>query len=235
MRAVFGLVLIAGIGLAGFAAYMVKERLDAYEAELAKARAAQAQIVDTVKVFVAADQLKYGQRLEKEAVRVVRWPKNALPEGVFTDAAALFPEDAEPRTILRTMEKNEPVLAVKVTEPGRDAGITSRLKRGMRAFAINVDVSSGVSGFLRPGDRVDVYWTGSVGRQTVGGEGRGEITKLIQTGVRADRRGPERQRRTPRRQHRAHRHRRRETRPGRGAGAGAKHRQAVAGAGGRER
>jgi pilus assembly protein CpaB len=40
-------------------------------------------------------------------------------------------------------------------------------------------VASGVSGFVRPGDRVDVYWTGS----PPGGEG-GEITKLIDANVR---------------------------------------------------
>jgi pilus assembly protein CpaB len=48
----------------------------------------------------------------------------------------------------------------------------------MRAFAIRVDVTSGVSGFLRPGDRVDVYWTGSPPG------GGGEFTKLIDTNVR---------------------------------------------------
>ena len=78
------------------------------------------------------------------------------------------------------MEANEPLLAVKLTEPGQDAGITSRLARGMRAFAINVDVSSGVSGFLRPGDRVDVYWTGSTGQAR---EAR-KVTKLIEANVR---------------------------------------------------
>ena len=31
----------------------------------------------------------------------------------------------------------------------------------MRAFALKVDVNSGVSGFLRPGDYVDVYWSGT--------------------------------------------------------------------------
>ncbi len=183
MRAVFGLVLIVGIGLAGFAAYMVKTRMDAYEAQLAQARAAQSRMVDTVDVFVADRPLKYGERLSKEDVRPVKWPKSALPEGVFTNPADLFPEGKDPRTILRTMEKNEAILAVKVTKPGQDAGITSRIKRGMRAFAIKVDATSGVSGFLRPGDRVDVYWTGNVGRATVEGNARGEITKLIETGV----------------------------------------------------
>ena len=46
----------------------------------------------------------------------------------------------------------------------------------MRAFAIRTDVTSGVSGFLRPGDRVDVYWTGTAV------EG-GSITRLIQANV----------------------------------------------------
>jgi pilus assembly protein CpaB len=50
----------------------------------------------------------------------------------------------------------------------------------MRAFAIKVDVASGVSGFLRPEDRVDVYWTGSGGELS----GDGEITRLIEAGMR---------------------------------------------------
>ena len=48
----------------------------------------------------------------------------------------------------------------------------------MRAFAVRVDVASGVSGFLRPGDRVDVYWSGRAGSDAA------EMTKLIETGVR---------------------------------------------------
>jgi pilus assembly protein CpaB len=74
-------------------------------------------------------------------------------------------------------------MAAKVTEPGADTGLTSQLERGSRAFAIRVDVSSGVSGFLRPGDRVDVYWTGRINR---GGNDRadtGDVTKLIEAGV----------------------------------------------------
>ena len=51
----------------------------------------------------------------------------------------------------------------------------------MRAFAIKLDVASGVSGFLRPGDRVDVYWTGSRAGAIEGG--RGEMTKLIGTNI----------------------------------------------------
>jgi len=182
MRAVFGLVLIVGVALAGGAVMMAKNYISAYQTELARERAARAEAVPTVDVFVATKPLKYGERLSKDAVRAVRWPQNAIPQGAFTEIDTLFPPHADDdlRVVLRAMEKDEAILAVKVTEPGEDAGITSRLQRGMRAFAIKVDVSSGVSGFLRPGDKVDVYWTGMMPGS---GGSHGEVTRLIETNV----------------------------------------------------
>ncbi|WP_299043089.1 Flp pilus assembly protein CpaB [uncultured Tateyamaria sp.] len=182
MRMVFGLVLLAGVALAGGAVYMAKNYIGQYQTALAAERAQRDKIVPTVPVYVADRQLKYGETLTEKDVRRIDWPQNALPEGAFTAEKPLFPEGQnEPRVVLRTMEKFEAILAVKVTEPGEEAGLTSRLERGMRAFAIRVDVASGVSGFLRPGDRVDVYWTGRV-NQDLGGT-RGEVTKLIQPAI----------------------------------------------------
>ena len=175
MRLIFGLVLVAGLGLAGFAVYMAQGYIGAYQTALQQERAASAGKVATAQVFVAARPVRYGEPLTEEDVRTVSWPSNALPEGAFQEADALFPEGEEPRVVLRAMEAGEAILAVKVTAPGEDAGVSSRLSAGMRAFAVRVDVASGVSGFLRPGDRVDVYWTGRLND--------GDVTKLIQTGV----------------------------------------------------
>ena len=180
MRSVFILVLVVGVGLAGFAVYMAKGVFGDYQAALAAERAARGAIVKTVDVYVVNKTIRYGDQITEKNIRKVAWPENAMPKGVFTSLDALFPEgEKQFRTALRTMEENEPVLAVKVTKPGEDAGVASRLSDGMRAFAIKVDVTSGVSGFLTPGDRVDVYWTG---RTESNGERR-EVTKLIQTNL----------------------------------------------------
>lgn len=182
MRAVFGLVLILGVALAGGAVMMAKNYVAAYQNELDRERAARAEVVPTVTVYVAKQPLRYGEVLDPEKVRPVLWPEDAIPEGAFSDPETLFPaENLKPRFVLRAMEKDEAVLAIKVTEPGEDAGITSRLQKGMRAFAIRVDVASGVSGFLRPGDRVDVYWTG--GLQGAAEGVSGDITRLIEPGI----------------------------------------------------
>lgn len=181
MRLIFGLVLIIGLALAGFAVYMAQGYIEQYQTALAQERAAREKQVKLTEVFVATEALRYGEELTAEHAKKVKWPQEAVPEGAFQAADALFPENGPQfRTVLRAMEPNEPLLAIKLTEPGEDAGITSRLTKGMRAFAINVDVSSGVSGFLRPGDRVDVYWTGQVGDN----RSRRQVTKLIESTVR---------------------------------------------------
>ncbi|WP_298257636.1 Flp pilus assembly protein CpaB [uncultured Litoreibacter sp.] len=173
MRVVFGLVLIFGVALAGFAAYMAKNRFDQYQAKVAAQEKLLQSNVPLEAVFTVKRQMAYGETLTKEDVQIIAWPNNAIPEGAFQKGEDLFPPSGEFRTVLRVMEKDEAVMASKVTEPGEDAGVSSRLEKGMRAFALRVDVSSGVSGFLRPGDHVDVYWTGN-------SRGR-EVTKLIDT------------------------------------------------------
>lgn len=182
MRAVFGLVLIVGVALAGGAVMMAQKYISAHKDELARERLARQAVVPTQDVYVATRALKYGERLNQEDVRAVKWPVSSIPEGSFSEMNVLFPENTEDnRFVLRAMEKDEAIMNIKVTAPGEDAGLTSQLARGMRAFAISVDVSSGVSGFLRPGDRVDVYWTGNIADTVEGAHG--EVTRLIQAGI----------------------------------------------------
>lgn len=180
MRMVFGLVFALGLGLAGYAVYMVKSYFDHQEAVLAAERAAAANRLPTVEVVGVKNALPYGAVITRADLKPIQYTEAFLPEGTFPDLEALFPEGEDvPRLVLRPMEANEPILAAKITAQGGDAGISTRLGAGMRAFAISVNAASGVSGFLRPGDRVDVYWTGSV---SMGSNAR-EVTKLIETGL----------------------------------------------------
>ena len=171
MRAIFGLVFVFGIALAGAAVMLAKSYLGQQDAAAAFQAAVMERTGGLTEVVVAAKPKDYGDMLKPEDVQTILWPKNALPEGVFTDKAALFPEDgAPPRYITRRIEAFEPILAVKVTEPGQQAGLNGALEPGMRAFAINVEVSD----LLQVGDHVDLYWTG------VSSNTNAEVTRLIE-------------------------------------------------------
>ena len=142
MRAMFGLVLVAGVGLAGAAVYMAKGYISKTETALQKELAIKAQTGGLVEVYVVKKAVDYGDPITKDDVQKSYLPKNTLPEATFGDIALLFPEDnSEPRYVLRPMEKFEPILAVKVTEPGEQAGLTGSLEKGMRAFAIKVEAA----------------------------------------------------------------------------------------------
>ncbi|MFN7222789.1 MAG: Flp pilus assembly protein CpaB [Paracoccaceae bacterium] len=179
MRGMFGLVLVAGVGLAGTAVYMAQGYIGQTQSALEQERQLRAQVGPIVQVYVVNKTKNYGEALVPEDVQLVYWPQNSLPEGAFMDQATLFPATTkESRFVLRQMEKFEPILTSKVTDPGQSAGLTGQIAKGMRAFAIKVDVASGVSGFVQPGDRVDVYWTGNV-------DGMGsELTRLIESSTR---------------------------------------------------
>ncbi len=179
MKLAFYSVLVLGVGLAGGAVYMANNYIGQYEAALEEERATRAPAIPLTQVIVAQNPLKYGQKITTEDVILVPWPEESLPEGTFSSFEDFFLQGPEIlRSATRTIEPFEAVLAAKVTNPGEFASVTARLQKGMRAFAINVDVSTGVSGFLRPGDVVDVYWTGAL----PGGE-RGGATRLIQSNM----------------------------------------------------
>ena len=178
MRAVFGLVLIIGLALAGGAVYMIQGYIAQTEALLQKEREFSARVGNLVQVYVFNKPLKYGDALKPEDVQLIWWPEAALPATIFRDPAALFPENANgPRYIMRATEAFEPVLASRVTEPGELAGLTAKLQPGMRAFQITVGVASGVSGFVQPDDFIDIYWTGSIAGVD------GEVTRLLESSV----------------------------------------------------
>lgn len=162
MRIVFILVLLAGLGLAGFAVSQVMKQFQGYQNRIAQLEGARVAPIETITIIVAATEIRFGHQLTATDVVEVTWPKQNAPANAFNDIAVLFgPEGSAPRSVTRVMEPGEPILVTKVTNIGEPADLRSLLTVGMRAFVINIDATSGVAGFLQPGDQVDVLWTGT--------------------------------------------------------------------------
>lgn len=203
MRAVFALVLVAGMALAGVAVYMAQNYIGQSQAAVARAQALQRETGRLVQVYAVNKAMKFGDPLTRNDVEVLYVQEKFLPAGAYlvpqegetidykpaakdgkaavqTPTGPLFPETAEkPRYVMRSMEPHEILLASRVTEPGQVAGLTGKLEKGMRAFQIKVSSSSGVAGFVMPENHIDVYWTG-IG----GGSVNGEVTRLIESAIR---------------------------------------------------
>lgn len=112
-------------------------------------------------VVVAAADLPYGTQLRPELLKVIAWPQDSAPDGSFGSIDEIFKGQGQPaeRVVLRETDRNEPVLRAKISGFGGKATLSREVSNGMRAVSISVNDVSGVSGFMLPGDHVDVVLT----------------------------------------------------------------------------
>lgn len=116
----------------------------------------------TIKVAVANIPLEFGTPVSADKVRFVNWPSDSIPPGVFRSVEELTPM-GKVHVALRPMEIGEPILKSKLSGEGGRATLSALLPPDMRAVSIRITDVAGVSGFVLPGDRVDVLLTRAVG------------------------------------------------------------------------
>jgi pilus assembly protein CpaB len=103
-------------------------------------------------MVVVVTDLSYGVKLEPALLKVVRVPKDALPAGAIGSV-----DSVKGQVTKVFMSAREPVTALKLSSRG--GGLSLLIRPNMRAASIEVNQVSGVSGFVLPGDRVDVLTT----------------------------------------------------------------------------
>ncbi|KQP53660.1 hypothetical protein ASF39_19830 [Methylobacterium sp. Leaf108] len=107
--------------------------------------------------MVAAAPVGFGAPLTEANLREVEWPAGDALDGSFSTIADLTKDGR--RLALAPLQRNEPVLAAKITAPNQRATLSTQIEQGMRAVTIRVDEVRGVAGFVLPGDRVDLILT----------------------------------------------------------------------------
>jgi pilus assembly protein CpaB len=117
-----------------------------------EAGAAAAPAIVMTKVLVMAQAVEPGALIDAKMVKEVEWPERAVPEGALRNVGDLGPK-AYSRGM---MVPGEPLLLPKIDTTGASLTLAGAITPGMRAVSIVVRNDTGVSGFVLPGDRVDV-------------------------------------------------------------------------------
>jgi len=115
-------------------------------------QAKRSTLGSTQDVVVTANDLTFGTKLEKTMLRTVKYPKESVPVGAFSTVDSVVGQ-----TTKVFMTTKEPVTAIKLSSLG--GGLSMLVREGMRAASLEVNQVSGVSGFILPGDRVDMLVT----------------------------------------------------------------------------
>lgn len=122
-----------------------------------------------VKVLVAKTALPTGVFIHREEhLRWQPWPDDEVPESYLTEEE-VTPEDMENlygAVVRRGFSEGEPITLKRVIRPGERGFLAAVLRPGYRAIAIRVNATSGVSGLVFPGDRIDIILTHTVSDRT---------------------------------------------------------------------
>jgi pilus assembly protein CpaB len=110
-----------------------------------------ASVKPTSQVVVASNEIAPGTAISTSQVKVVAWPRELIPAKATTSINAV-----QGRVVILPIAKGEPVLLTKLAPEGSGSGLGSLLDETKRAFTVRVDDVSGVAGFIKPGDHVDV-------------------------------------------------------------------------------
>ena len=104
--------------------------------------------------MVASRDLHVGVTLNADDLYALEMPPRLLPEGVF-----LTPEHVIGHVPRERILANELVRASRLASPDGGTGLNALIPRGMRAVSVNIRDGQALSGFLHPGDYVDVLVT----------------------------------------------------------------------------
>lgn len=131
-------------------------------------QAGQQTQVLTTPVVVATSAIRKGARLIPESLEVKKYPVEMKPAGAFAD-----PEGLAGKVLAVSVGANEAITMTKLIEDRVMGGISTRIAPGKRAMAVKGNMVMGLSGFVLPGDRVDVLVSMTEGRK------ENPITKLV--------------------------------------------------------
>ncbi len=169
-------LLVGALVIAIAAAFLARSMLAGAPAPQADAAAMPQQSLQ--KVLVATKQLPVGTIIGPEEFRYQPWPEELIENAYFIEGKA--DQSKLVGAVVRTaISAGQPVTQGAVIQPGDRGFLAAALAPGMRAVTLPVQMQASVSGFIFPGDRVDMMLT-----QTVPGGGDGPPLKVSETVLR---------------------------------------------------
>ena len=181
MRARTLILFVVALTLAGGTAMLVRSFLaqrPEVEAEaLAKPAAPQRS------VLVARGAITRGQILKPQDFSWQVWPDGGIDKNYILNGTGgtRTPESFAGWVARDPFAAGEPINEAKMVSPGSRGFLAAVLGPGMRAVSVPVTATSGISGFVFPGDQVDILITH---RLTGHGDGSHDAAETVLQDVR---------------------------------------------------
>src|SRR5919205_1940185 len=174
------LLLFIAVGLAGGTAMLARGWLAAQRAAEIAEGAPLALPTPAKSVLVARGDVRRGQILKPEDMMWQVWPEGGIDKS-YVVLGTRTPESFAGWVARNPVAGGEPITEAKIISPSNRGFLAAVLRPGMRAISVPVTITSGISGFIFPGDQVDLLITYQVPSQTTNGSPGGYEHKAAET------------------------------------------------------
>lgn len=175
MRPLMIVLVVLALGIAGVTAFLARN----FVSKPAQPPQ-QAETVPGQRVLVAAREISAGTVVVEEDVRYEMWPGANIDKRMIVNTGS--GEDPKAKVVgsvaARQILAGEPLSGTAVFRPDESGHLSAMIGPGMRAISISISPVSAVSGFVTPGDRVDVVVLMSF-KDTSKGDDRAEDKLLV--------------------------------------------------------
>lgn len=152
------ILVVGALFIAGITAMFARSLMS----QPTTAQASAAPVQPDNLILVAAKPLPRGTILDPESVAWKPWPNDAVNE-TYIKGGPGQEKDVLGKVVRVSMLPGQPIPNPALVGPGERGFLAAVLAPGRRAVTVSVSDTSGVAGFVFPGDRVDLVLTHQVG------------------------------------------------------------------------
>jgi len=156
MRARTLVLFVVALTLAGGTAMLVRSFLE--QRPNAEAEALAKPAAPQKSVLVARGGITRGQILKPQDFSWQVWPEGGIDKNYILSGSRTA-ESFAGWVARDPFAAGEPISEAKIVSPGSRGFLAAVLGPGMRAISVPVTATSGISGFVFPGDQVDILIT----------------------------------------------------------------------------
>ena len=148
-----------------------------------------AAMVPAAEILVASRTLAAGSLLRPDDLEWLPWPEDGVSPAyvVRGPADASVPDPMarfEGAVVRHGITAGEPVTENRVVRPGDRGFMAAILSPGMRAVSVPISATTGIAGFVFPGDRVDVILIHAIERGDAASDRTLRASETVLTNVR---------------------------------------------------
>jgi len=153
----------AGLGAATLARDWMAQQQAAFNDKLNSLQPVETE--ELAQVLVARKPIPVGTFLKPDMFRWAEWPEDGISDTYLVkleDAETDQIEDLLGAVMRNSVTVGEPVTTGQIIRPGERGFLAAVLTPGSRAVSVPINATTGISGFVFPGDSVDLLLTHTI-------------------------------------------------------------------------